>query len=1252
MSFVLSPTLPAFAQSDTQSSSTVTNNQSSSLADASTTVIDVTTSTASSSDLSLSSSTVATTSLNTDSSSTEVITTESTSSVSSTQDMSQVVSSTPVLNVSSTDASSSVSVASTTIPETQPLTLTKFKKDPSLSEDAELAAVKQHLIDSGIPQDIIDRVDAYKTAEQTAAAQPQQPGLLTQITNLFTGSNGNPQLPSLDAEASANPHPFKVGVYSGSINTASADSYNQTFSNNQEQSGGLLQKMQNFLNAGTLQNLNFDDTKSTTPLSWVFGQKALAVDDNPNDYLAAGNEIVFSQAIKNEANSLNNNPLAILNFIHNNITYVPYYGSKKGSAGTLTEGAGNDTDQASLLIAMLRYSGIPARYRQVDAQMDIQTVINLLGVHSATAAAQVLSLEQIPYILYTDSNNNPLFFVIEHTYVEAYIPYGYSRGANINDGGDSQWVPMDPSINAYYYEQPVDAVSEMDANGFQIQNFFNSYLNAGSSTQEPLDAFKAQVTATLASSTPSSTYANALVTSYSGSQTLDFIPGSLPYTIAADLDTYNYVPTSLRHTITFNVENNVSSTVLNYTAYVSDLADQELLMTYTPATPADQATLNTFATIYDVVPLSLVAVDSAIEINGAIVASSTASTTLGQAQSYTMQFNVPTRTIGGSITSNVAATVNRSVITGNTDAIALDTDRVSPPELEPSQDASTTSFVANHVLYQAASDFLYRLQANQGELAQITGGDFTNVATRATIFNDISITYATSGAPYSFSWKGLRIDSSSKINYFNRFNDDTTTHFKEFTGVFGLQASQEESDIFQNNFGVVSVATVNGLKLVSSSTFPGITLHIINSANESDIDTLTSISTSTRTLFHTAVEAGDTIYTPSAPVTYGTWQGLFYIDINFNNGTAAYTIGEGLNGGYSVCNLPGVGGSLCNWTTSFFDLLTPEAQASGITATVTASSTSITVSQTTNVIIQYTWDAITWIKDFIFAPLLPGIYKIIPQYYTSASTTITVTPAVAIGSIYNNYDTLISQYETEFGIPTGVLKAVITQEDASKANDKFYPNQYRYEPVVDYNNFSGPSPLYSLTSTQPYKHFAIGGHTASGTAITQGDQVAGLSPSYLQIVQDTDHDGWALRGLKGYTGNETFGQLLALDTPPGSQNWPIPTSTNFTAQVLDSASYGLGQVLYISALTIAPNPNGSLWFDTSTSGPATDIYEMDDPATAIHLAASVLAYKYNNLTDIPGDSGKCDGWGRAVRGYDGSAYRDIVCNIYKDDYEQ
>lgn len=66
--------------------------------------------------------------------------------------------------------------------------------------------------------------------------------------------------------------------------------------------------------------------------------------------------------IQNLAQGLQNDPMRIFEFVYNAIEYEHYYGSKKGAHLTLLEGSGNDMDQSSLLVALLRAAGHTAKY--------------------------------------------------------------------------------------------------------------------------------------------------------------------------------------------------------------------------------------------------------------------------------------------------------------------------------------------------------------------------------------------------------------------------------------------------------------------------------------------------------------------------------------------------------------------------------------------------------------------------------------------------------------------------------------------------------------------------------------------------------------------------------------------------------------------------------------------------------------------------------------------------------------------------
>jgi RHS repeat-associated protein len=57
------------------------------------------------------------------------------------------------------------------------------------------------------------------------------------------------------------------------------------------------------------------------------------------------------------ADSLQHDPVRIFDWVHDHITFVLYFGSKKGAQLTLLERSGNDFDQCALLVSLLRAAG-------------------------------------------------------------------------------------------------------------------------------------------------------------------------------------------------------------------------------------------------------------------------------------------------------------------------------------------------------------------------------------------------------------------------------------------------------------------------------------------------------------------------------------------------------------------------------------------------------------------------------------------------------------------------------------------------------------------------------------------------------------------------------------------------------------------------------------------------------------------------------------------------------------------------------
>ena len=90
--------------------------------------------------------------------------------------------------------------------------------------------------------------------------------------------------------------------------------------------------------------------------------RVLAVDPAYLDPDSNGIDVVFSPAVMEKADELGRDPVRIYEFVRNELDYQVYYGLMKGPDGTLRSGGGNGYDLAALLVSMLRYSGIPARF--------------------------------------------------------------------------------------------------------------------------------------------------------------------------------------------------------------------------------------------------------------------------------------------------------------------------------------------------------------------------------------------------------------------------------------------------------------------------------------------------------------------------------------------------------------------------------------------------------------------------------------------------------------------------------------------------------------------------------------------------------------------------------------------------------------------------------------------------------------------------------------------------------------------------
>ncbi len=117
--------------------------------------------------------------------------------------------------------------------------------------------------------------------------------------------------------------------------------------------------------------------------------------------------------------SFGQDPLAVFAYVQT-FGFDPYKGSLRGTRGALWGEAANAVDRSSLLIAMLRAAGIPARYRH--GTLSNATAQTLLAGAFPLAGGWAGSLPTGTAI--ADPLNDPdiLALVADHWWVEAYLP--------------------------------------------------------------------------------------------------------------------------------------------------------------------------------------------------------------------------------------------------------------------------------------------------------------------------------------------------------------------------------------------------------------------------------------------------------------------------------------------------------------------------------------------------------------------------------------------------------------------------------------------------------------------------------------------------------------------------------------------------------------------------------------------------------------------------------------------------------------
>lgn len=662
-------------------------------------------------------------------------------------------------------------------------------------------------------------------------------------------------------------------------------------------------------------------------------------------------DIQLTPAVKAQAAALNNNPVQIYNWVRNNISFIPSYGSIQGSELTLQNKRGNAFDTASLLIALYRSAGIPARYVYGTIDVPADKVMNWVGgVTKIEAAQSLLGQGGIPNIG-LNSGGTIAAIRMEHVWVEAFVDYTPSRGA-VNKNPNT-WVPVDASFKQYEFTAGMDIKNKVPFNSqdllTQIQqgatvNEAGGYVQNlnQANLQTQINNYQTQVENYINSQKANATFGDVLGRQKIKLENYGIFIGSLPYRVVATGNTFQSLPDNLRWKFKTNIYpadgfSTSDNFIIELNQSTPKLAGKKITLSFIPATQADQDLISSYipkahadgtpiqsSELPTSLPGYLLNMKAELRVDGQVIATSNSSFTMGstvkQANQY---FNPSTGVWTGGDDNDVAV--------GEYNAVGLDLQGISPGQLKNLQDKMTatkdtlTKFQQNPVdmtpingmskedltgdiVYAGILSYFAKVDASDNLIA-VTSGQVVNyrLPSYGRFFTTAQQHYFF-GVIRSVSFPGLMMDVDYLRYHLESKDFSVTTRTTYMLRVGSLSSATEhavpESMFRDPNLAITDPSQPTGISAVKALTIAAaqgqkiFTLKPSNQAIHSSILQNLQIGTDVKTEIADALAVGKEVTIHEKDITNNDWTGSGYVILDPDTGSGAYKISGGANGSW------------------------------------------------------------------------------------------------------------------------------------------------------------------------------------------------------------------------------------------------------------------------------------------------------------------------------------------------------------------
>jgi RHS repeat-associated protein len=573
--------------------------------------------------------------------------------------------------------------------------------------------------------------------------------------------------------------------------------------------------------------------------------------------IAAGPEGPFADELLAKAKDLGYDYVRIFEFVRNQVTTEWYAGSQKGALGVLRSLAGNDVDQAALLVALLRASGAPARYVSGVIELPVATLAAQMGITDTTLVADALGRAGIAYTPVVQGGRVALVRM-EHTWVTALVPYTNYRGVALDNTGRT-WLPLDVWFKRI---SGLAATPAIGAGALTASSLASGY--ASSDTD-----FMSYVRNTVTAALPAGrTYDQARGSSSVVTQQLDLLPNTLPYTVIA----ITRENPALDRSMVVNAELRLvagTDTALDVSYPVHMLVNDRVTLSYDAATVPDfQLTLG-YGGI-DATPAYLIRVRPQVRIGGQLKAVPTLALTPGIPATFTVTLTGPFGT----------RSLDQSLTVGAYHVLGFAAGDLTRPAVNPGDQEAD----AARLLDGAAQYYVHNWKAAEDELALLTGVVVARPLPSVVMVNNFLRADTFANVSFGASWRGVTIDAMT------RPSEPAGAARNDWMDLASLEGSSLEQRVFADLFKVDAVSADRVLALAGSPV----------SINATNVDAQLGATTqpsSVQDEIRNWVRQGFVVKTHANPLTRNAWSGSAWIVTDPTTHAAGYFLSGTIAGG-------------------------------------------------------------------------------------------------------------------------------------------------------------------------------------------------------------------------------------------------------------------------------------------------------------------------------------------------------------------